>query len=53
VLEHYRVPPREIIYFDDIPAYVAAARALGIQAVQFESARQVTEVLAGFKVSPA
>jgi putative hydrolase of the HAD superfamily len=33
--------PEECFFTDDIPAYVAAARALGIDAVQFESATQI------------
>jgi glucose-1-phosphatase len=33
--------PEECFFTDDIPAYVEAARALGIDAVQFESAAQI------------
>jgi glucose-1-phosphatase len=33
--------PEECFYTDDIPEYVAGARALGIDAVQFESAEQI------------
>ena len=33
--------PEECFFTDDIPAYVAAARAQGIDAVQFESAAQI------------
>jgi putative hydrolase of the HAD superfamily len=39
-------PPEECFYTDDIPAYVEAARALGIDAVQFESAAQIERELA-------
>jgi len=38
--------PEECFYTDDIPAYVEAARALGIDAVQFESAAQIERELA-------
>ncbi len=33
--------PEECFYTDDIPEYVAGARAMGIDAVQFESAEQI------------
>jgi FMN phosphatase YigB (HAD superfamily) len=33
--------PEECFFTDDMPAYVAAARAQGIDAVQFESAAQI------------
>ncbi len=38
--------PGECFYTDDIPEYVEAARALGIDAVQFESAAQIERELA-------
>jgi FMN phosphatase YigB (HAD superfamily) len=38
--------PGECFYTDDIPAYVEAARSLGIDAVQFESAAQTERELA-------
>jgi len=37
--------PDECFYTDDIPEYVAAARELGIDAVQFHSAAQIQEEL--------
>lgn len=37
--------PEECFYTDDIAAYVAAARELGIDAVQFESAAQIEREL--------
>jgi putative hydrolase of the HAD superfamily len=39
--------PEECFYTDDIPAYVEAARAFGIDAVVFESAAQLERELAG------
>jgi len=33
--------PEECFYTDDIPAYVAGARAMGMDAVQFENAAQL------------
>ena len=38
--------PEQCFYTDDIPAYVEAARAVGIDAVQFESAAQAERELA-------
>lgn len=38
--------PEECFYTDDIAAYVTAARAMGIDAVQFESAAQIERELA-------
>jgi putative hydrolase of the HAD superfamily len=38
--------PEECFYTDDIAAYVEAARAMGIDAVQFESAAQIERELA-------
>jgi putative hydrolase of the HAD superfamily len=37
--------PEECFYTDDIAAYVAAARAMGMDAVQFESAAQIEREL--------
>jgi glucose-1-phosphatase len=37
--------PEECFYTDDIAAYIDAARALGIDAVQFESAEQIEREL--------
>jgi putative hydrolase of the HAD superfamily len=37
--------PEECFYTDDIPAYVEAARALGIDAVRFESAARIAAEL--------
>ena len=39
-------PAEECFYTDDIPAYVNAARAMGIDAVVFESAAQTEQALA-------
>ena len=39
------VPPDRIIYIDDIPAYVEAARDVGIRAIRFESASRLIEDL--------
>ena len=38
--------PEECFYTDDIAAYIAAAREMGIDAVQFESAGQVAREMA-------
>lgn len=38
--ERLALPPAEIIYLDDVERHVAAARALGMAAVRFESAAQ-------------
>jgi putative hydrolase of the HAD superfamily len=38
--------PEECFYTDDIPEYVAAARQLGIDAVQFESSEQLQREMA-------
>ena len=38
--------PEECFFTDDIPEYVAGARAIGIDAVQFQSAAQLEEELA-------
>jgi putative hydrolase of the HAD superfamily len=46
VLDFFHAEPQDMIYFDDIPAYADAALALGIEAVRFESAGQVREILA-------
>ena len=39
-------PPEQCFFTDDIPAYVEGARALGIDAVQFESEAQLERELA-------
>ncbi len=39
--------PDECFFTDDIPEYVEAARALGIDAVQFQSLEQLQQELAG------
>ncbi len=45
--------PDEIFFTDDIPAYVAAAREAGIDAVQFQSYEQIRGELAARGVVPA
>ncbi len=45
-IEAARCQPEECFYTDDIPAYVAGARALGIDAVVFQSADQIKRELA-------
>jgi len=42
--------PEECFYTDDIAAYVEAARALGIDAVQFHSAAQIQEELGARRI---
>jgi putative hydrolase of the HAD superfamily len=37
--------PEECFYTDDIPAYIEAGRAAGIDAVQFESCEQIQEAM--------
>ncbi len=47
VLQKFGGPPREILYLDDIPRYVAAARDEGFQAIMFDpnrAERQVDEL---------
>jgi glucose-1-phosphatase len=44
-VERAGCPPGECFYTDDIAEYVAAARAMGIDAVQFQSAEKVAEEL--------
>ena len=46
VLEAIGVPARETLLFDDLPANVDAARALGLQAVQVRGPRDVRAALA-------
>jgi FMN phosphatase YigB (HAD superfamily) len=45
-LERANCAPGECFFTDDIPAYVAAAREAGIDAVQFQSAEQIQVELA-------
>jgi FMN phosphatase YigB (HAD superfamily) len=45
-IEAARCRPEECFYTDDIPDYVAGARALGIDAVVFQSAAQIERELA-------
>ncbi len=45
-IEAAQCRPEECFYTDDIAAYVEGARALGIDAVQFESAAQIERELA-------
>lgn len=40
VAEHLGLPPAEIVFLDDLPENVEAARACGFQAVLFTSTRQ-------------
>ncbi len=49
-IEAARCRPEECFYTDDIPAYVAGARALGIDAVVFQSADQIERELAARKI---
>jgi glucose-1-phosphatase len=44
-LKHAQADPGECFFTDDIPAYVAGARAAGIDAVQFESQAQIEREL--------
>jgi FMN phosphatase YigB (HAD superfamily) len=44
-LERAGCPPQECFYTDDIAEYVEAARRLGMEAVQFESAAQLEREL--------
>ena len=43
--------PRHILYIDDIPDYVAAARSLGINGIRFRSSEQLKTALAAHRVS--
>ncbi len=45
-IEAAQCRPEECFYTDDIAAYVEGARALGIDAVQFQSATQIEQELA-------
>ncbi len=45
MVRHAQSAPEEIFYTDDIPAYVEAAKALGVDAVVFESAPQIETAL--------
>lgn len=48
------VQPHELVYFDDLPEFVAAARACGWNAVQVDHARDTGEqVLAGLRAHGA
>lgn len=41
-----RVQAREAVYIDDIPAYVEAARSLGMQGISYQSSEQLKAELA-------
>jgi FMN phosphatase YigB (HAD superfamily) len=50
-LKACRAKAEESVYIDDIGAYVDAARRLGMQGIQFQSAGQFREELAGLGVA--
>lgn len=46
-----RVQAQEAVYIDDVPAYVEAARALGMRGIRYESPEQLKRDLAEIGVS--
>lgn len=44
-LERLNVPPQAVMFFDDVPAHVGAAAALGIHAFQVDGVERVRERL--------
>ena len=53
VLAELALPPEAVLYFDDLPANVEAARELGIQAVRADGFQECLEALAVLGVYPA
>ncbi len=47
VIEGTGAAPHELLYFDDIPEYIAGARHAGMKAVRFESAAQAARCING------
>jgi putative hydrolase of the HAD superfamily len=45
LVEKIGIPPSDIVFFDDLPRNIDAAKKVGLDAVLFESAEQVREVL--------
>ena len=43
--------PEEIVYIDDVPEYVSAARIFGIRGIHFRSCEQLQAELARYKIS--
>lgn len=50
-LKACRAKAEETVYIDDIGAYVEAARRLGMQGIQFQSAEQLREEFKGLGIS--
>lgn len=46
------VPPSRILYIDDIPEYVLAARRIGLEAIQFRSRRRLEAALRALDLLP-
>jgi 2-haloacid dehalogenase len=53
-LERFGLTAEEIVFIDDSPANVAAARALGIESIRFDDAAQARRELVrlGFPLAP-
>jgi putative hydrolase of the HAD superfamily len=49
-LEKLEVAPQEALFIDDLPHNIAAARALGIDGIQFESVAQLRQELSARKL---
>jgi len=50
LLERYALAPETTVFVDDVPTNVAAARALGLNAVLFTGARPLRQALRAFGV---
>ena len=50
VLKTTKLRPEEVVFIDDMPAFVESARRLGMNAVQFRSNARLKKELRGFKV---
>ena len=50
VLEHLQLAPDSVVFFDDLPENIAAARELGIKGYQVEGAEQIKSVLKDLEI---